>query len=134
MTACLILLGALIVAGILLKTFHKEEPESIAETEEIGSDDKASDDEAECCGTHLICSKINTGRLSPVEYYDDEELDAYKGKRADEYSPDEVEEFRDVLLSLIPADIAGWGQSLEKRGIEMPLSLRDEYILLLGDQ
>ena len=128
MTACLILLGALIVVGLVLRLFHRPDAEpASAETH-----DRAESED--CCGLHEICEKINVGRLAPAEYYDDEELDRFSGQSADSYTPEEVDEFREVLLSLLPSDVAGWGNSLEKRGINLPLSLRDEYILLLTEK
>ena len=34
-----------------------------------------------------------------IEYYDDEELDQYKGRPSDSYNDDEVQHFADVLFS-----------------------------------
>lgn len=70
-------------------------------------------------------------KLAPVEYYDDEELDRFSGREAEDYTSDEIDEFRDIMLSLLPADVEGWGISLEKRGISLPSALADEYLLLL---
>lgn len=130
MIACVILLSALVVTGIVLRLLHKEDvpaagEDAPRETTTVGSD------ETECCGTHAVCIKINDSRLGAVEYFDDEELDRYAGRKANAYSDEEVDEFRDVLLTLLPADVGPWGASLEKRGIELPLSLRDEFIILL---
>lgn len=66
----------------------------------------------------------------PVEYYDDEELDAYKGRRSDNYSDDEASEFADVLETLRPEDVKPWNRSLILRGINMPDQIKDEYIAL----
>lgn len=51
----------------------------------------------------------------PVEYYDDEELDAYKGRRSDNYSDDEASEFADVLETLRPEDVKPQPQSYPPR-------------------
>ena len=85
-----------------------------------------------CCGRHLICEKS----LSPlpgekIEYYDDEELDRFEGKAPDAYAPEEIDEVRDVMLTLLPQDVAGWVRSLQLRGINLPESLRDELFILL---
>lgn len=87
-----------------------------------------------CCGRHLICEKS----LSPlpgeeIVYYDDEELDRFAGKDADAYTPEEVEEIRDVMMTLLPADVPGWARSLQLRKIELPAVLRDEFFLLLEE-
>lgn len=87
-----------------------------------------------CCGRHLVCEKS----LSPepgekILYYDDEELDAYAGRPADSYSDGELEEFRDVMTTLRPEELAPWARSLQLRQIQLPLPLRDEFFLLLED-
>ncbi|MDE6511935.1 MAG: phospholipase [Muribaculaceae bacterium] len=85
-----------------------------------------------CCGLHAICEK--TGRINePAVYYDDEELDRFAGRSADGYTDEETEEFRDVLLTLLPADAPGWTVSLEKRRINLPSDLRPELELLLSE-
>ena len=85
-----------------------------------------------CCGLHSICEK--TGQINePPGYYDDEELDRFSGRAATDYTDEETEEFRDVLLTLLPADAPGWTVSLEKRRIKLPDPLRPELELLLAE-
>lgn len=85
-----------------------------------------------CCGLHAICEK--TGQVNePPVYYDDEELDRYAGRDADDYSDAEIEEFRDVLLTLLPSDAPGWAVSLERRRINLPSPLLPELNLLLSE-
>lgn len=36
----------------------------------------------------------------PIEYFDDEELDAFKGRPSDKYTDEEIERFAEVLESL----------------------------------
>ncbi len=40
------------------------------------------DEEEECCGMHITCEKdsLLAGISKSIEYYEDEELDAYKGR------------------------------------------------------
>lgn len=87
-----------------------------------------------CCGMHLVCEK--TG-LSPVSdeivYYDDEELDRFKGRESESYSPEETEEFRDVLMTLLPEDVAGWARSITLREIALPPEVRDELLMIVSD-
>lgn len=71
--------------------------------------------------------------VKEVEYYDDEELDAYKGRRSDSYSDNEAEAFADVLYSMRPQEVKGWARSLSLRGIEVPDQLKDELLMLMSD-
>ena len=87
-----------------------------------------------CCGLHLVCEK--TG-LSPIDteiiYYDDEELDRFIGRAPDDYTDEEREEFRDVLLTLLPEDVAGWARSISLRKIELPEDVRDELLMIVSE-
>ncbi len=88
--------------------------------------------EQECCGAHEICEK--TGKYNPQfkpDYYDDEELDAYKGISPDDYTDEQIAEFDDVLMTMSEKDVAGWLKSLTMRGIELPYSVREKAILIL---
>ena len=66
----------------------------------------------------------------PIEYFDDEELDAFKGRTADSYSDDEVEQFAYILHTMQPEEVAAWCHSLLLRGINLPEELRDEMMML----
>ena len=68
----------------------------------------------------------------PIEYFDDEELDAFKGKASDSYGDDEVEQFADVLYTMRQDEVAAWCRSLHLRGIELPDQLKDEVFALLS--
>ena len=85
-----------------------------------------------CCGLHAICEKTGQINESPV-YYDDEELDRFAGRAATDYTDEETEEFRDILLTLLPSDAPGWTVSLEKRRINLPDPLLPELELLLSE-
>ena len=60
-----------------------------------------------------------------VEYYDDEELDQYKGRPSDSYND------ADVLFSLRPEDARGWARSLSLREINLPDALKDDLFALI---
>ncbi len=66
----------------------------------------------------------------PVEYFDDEELDQYRGRQSDEYTDDETGQFAEVLETLRPDEVKPWGRSLLLRGINMPNGIKDEFIAL----
>ena len=89
--------------------------------------------DSECCGQHQICEKesLLAAVSKQIEYYDDEELDRFKGRPSDE---EEIEEFRDILYSMQEVDVAGWSRSLQLRGIELPDELKDELFLIVGER
>ena len=66
-----------------------------------------------------------------VEYYDDEELDRFKGKESNEYTDDEAEEFSEVLYTMRPDEAKGWNRSLILRGINIPNQIKDELIAMI---
>lgn len=71
--------------------------------------------------------------LRDIVYYDDEELDKYKGRLSDSYDSHETEEFAEVLYSLQKGEVKGWGRSLVLRNISLPDELKDDYIMLSED-
>lgn len=90
----------------------------------------------DCCGQHEVCEKesLLAAVSKAVEYYDDEELDRFAGRRADSYDMRETDEFEEILTTLRSEDVAGWVRSLQLRGIELPEALRDEVILIVGER
>ena len=92
------------------------------------------DDDDECCGEHEVCEKgkIKRALRTDIEYFDDEELDAYRGTPSDEYDDEAVEEFREVLYTMDPKEIDDWLKSLELRKVALPDALKDEVFMLLG--
>ena len=90
----------------------------------------------ECCGQHETCEKdsLLAAVSRGIEYYDDEELDRFKGRTSDDYTDDEVEEFREVMFTCQDDEVAGWCRSLQLRGIELPNELKDELFLIIGER
>ncbi len=84
---------------------------------------------------HITCEKgsLLAAVSDKAEYYDDEELDAYIGRGAQDYDDEEIERFRDVLLTLLPDDIAGWARSIQLRGIELPAPVREELLMIVAE-
>lgn len=93
-------------------------------------------EEAECCGQHQTCEKdsLLAAVSKQIEYYDDEELDRFRGRAADEYNDDEVNEFREILYTLQEIEVAGWLRSLLLREIELPDAIKDEAFLIVGER
>ena len=69
-----------------------------------------------------------------ITYYDDQELDAFAGRDENGYTADEEEQWRDVLYTLMPADLLGWGQSIKHRGLVMPAAIRQEFLQLAAER
>ena len=69
-----------------------------------------------------------------IEYYDDEELDRFRGRQADEYTAAEADEFREVLYTMRPDEVAGWARSLQLRAVELPDEVKDEVYLIVGER
>ena len=84
---------------------------------------------------HEVCEKesLLAAVSEEIEYYEDEELDRFRGTPSDAYTPDDVEEFRYVLETMREDEVAGWIRSLQLRGLELPDSLKDEVIMIVGE-
>lgn len=88
-----------------------------------------------CCGQHTTCEKdslLNTF-IEEIDYFDDEELDRYKGRTAEEYSASEVDEFREIFYTMNDEDKPRWIRSLLKREIDIPNQIKDEIFLIIND-
>ncbi len=130
MIAALIILAALIAVGAALYIHHRLNP---APPTESASAEVA--EQEECCGQHAVCERdsLLAAVSSEIVYYDDEELDRFRGRMPESYTPDECEAFRDVLLTLLPEDVAGWGRSIQLRGIQLPDAVRDEFLMMVAE-
>lgn len=89
---------------------------------------------AGCCGRHTRCERLPMSVDERAVYYDDEELDAYRGTASDAYPETATDAFRDVLYTMRETEIAGWLQSLRQRGLQLPDALKDEVLLIVGEQ
>ena len=144
MKGALIILLALVIVGGVLYMFHLRDlrkgkaqaptigpmPDRPAPT---GSDPT---EESVCCGMHVTCEKDS---LLPevsreIEYFDDEELDAFRGREPESYTDEEIEQFPDVLLTLLPTDIAPWARSIQLRGITLPMAVREELLMIVAEE
>lgn len=93
-------------------------------------------EDMECCGQHETCEKdsLLAAISKQIEYYDDDELDRFRGKESNSYSEKEVDEFRDVLYTMKDDEVAGWVRSLQLRSVEIPDDLKDEVFLIVGER
>ena len=90
---------------------------------------------SECCGQHDVCERdsLLAAVSKNIEYYDDEELDAYQGFSSDEYDEKAIEDFREVLYTMLETDVAGWLRSLQLRNINLPDPIKDEVFLIIEE-
>ncbi len=116
----LVVLGLLAALGTALAQRHDDTPEPPLAT---------GTDCATCSGTDSRCEQLCMMEAldKDIEYYDDEELDAYRGRPSDSYTPEETELFAEVLETLQPHEVKPWARSLALRGINMPNGIKDEF-------
>ena len=146
MKGALIILGVIIAIGVILylgELRHRrkeearlaEEPAATADSEETSPQPaESAEQEDGCCGLHLVCEKDSLSPMSAeIEYYDDEELDRFIGRDGSDYTPEEVEEFRDVMMTLRADDVLGWARSITQRRLELPSDVRDELMILVNE-
>ncbi len=133
MLAAIILIGILVAVGLPLwvmdRRRHRDDDDSDAVVEPV---DVCTDD---CCTTHDVCpsQQLLADLDREAMYYDDEHLDRYAGRDASDYTDEEMEQFRDVLYTLLPSDRLGWFRSLKKRNITLPSPILDEFLSLAGE-
>lgn len=143
MKPAIILLSILVAGGAIVWLidrlfYHRDasEDSNVGEPDDMGSN-RSNGCADEGCGLRSICptEQILAGECrQEVIYYDDEELDNFMGRDATSYSPEEEEQWRDVLYTLQTSDLLGWGQSIKHRGLVMPTAIREEFMHLAGEQ
>lgn len=88
-----------------------------------------------CNGENDKCEQecMMEAATKDIEYYDDEELDVFRGRESDSYTEQEVEQFSEVLYTMRPNEVKGWTRSLTLRGLNLPNQLKDEVFALTDD-
>ncbi len=127
---------AMVVIGVILYIHDRltrkpgDSQDGIVKHDEQGA---CNDD---CCGIHDVCpSEMMLRHINdPIEYYDDEDLDAFRGREPNDYSDDELEQWRDVLYTLKHEELIAWERSIKKRGILMPEVIKDELLSMANDK
>lgn len=71
--------------------------------------------------------------VKDIEYFDDEELDAFRHRHSDSYTDEEAEMFAEVVYTMRADEVAAWCRSLNLRGIELPDQIKDEVMMLMND-
>lgn len=123
----LLLIGVATIGLIVFMICHTKKEEK-QETESIPNPN------LECCGAHEICEAETLLTLKEeIIYYSDEELDRFQGVESEAYDKKEIEEFRDVLLTLQMHEVTGWLKSLQLRRIEIPTTIREEALMIVEE-
>ncbi len=122
----------MVVIGLILYIHDRitnKPDDAPQEPQQEASHDDCND---ECCGINEVCpSEMMLKHIDdPVAYYEDEELDTFRGRDATNYSDDELEQWRDVLYTLKHDELLAWERSVKKRGIAMPEVIKQELISL----
>ena len=123
-------IGALIVLALFaaittLFTKKKEgEPDVVMPTSGDCSSCDCTDDKCE-----QVCMMEAATR--EIEYYDDEELDRFRGRQSNQYTDEEAEEFANILYTMQPQEAKGWNRSLILREINVPNQIKDELITMI---
>ena len=88
----------------------------------------------DCCGAHEVC-EVEEMLKDPekVIYYEDEELDRFRGMQPEQYDARQIDEFRDVLYTLKEDEIKKWLISVDRRHIQLPSILKQEALMMLTE-
>ena len=92
------------------------------------SHDHHDGEDGTCCCKHTNCAK---GYDNSNLYFDDEELDRFKGVKPEDYTEADIEEFRQVLYTMREDEVENWAHCIETRGIELPVEIKEEILLML---
>ena len=131
----LILIGVILL-GLIDGYFYNRNLRKKIEKGELEETPEVKPVDGTCCGQHAVCEKesLLAAVSKQIEYYDDEELDRFKGRSSASYSEEETNEFREIMYTMKEDEVAGWCRSLQLRGIEFPDGLKDELFLIVGER
>ena len=125
-------IGSLLILAIIAAIATKLTKQKVGEPDVVMP---TSGDCSSCDGTDDKCEQVcmMEAATKDVEYYDDEELDRFRGRESDQYTDEEVEEFATVLYTMQPKEVKGWNRSLILREINLPNQIKDELIAMIED-
>lgn len=125
----IIIVSLFTLVGIAILVRENKKRAKTEDTEEI-----ASTPASDCCGAHDVC-EVEEIFLDEtiIEYYDDEELDAFKNKDEKQYTSNQIDQFREILYTLKTNEIRYWLLSIERRQIKLPTILLSEARMLLAE-
>ena len=125
-------IGSLLILAIIAAIATKLTKQKVGEPDVIMP---TSGDCSSCDGTDDKCEQVcmMEAAVKDIEYYDDEELDRFRGRQSDQYTDEEVEEFATVLYTMQPKEVKAWNRSLILREINLPNQIKDELIAMIED-
>ena len=131
-----LILAGVVLAGMTAGFFYNRNIRKKIEKGELKEAPEVRTVDGECCGQHAVCEKesLLAAVSRQIEYYDDEELDRFKGRPSNSYTEEETNEFRDIMYTMKEEEVAGWCRSLQLRGVEFPDGLKDELFLIVGER
>lgn len=131
-----VILIEVVIFGLIAGYFYNRNIQKKIERGELDKAPEIVEVDSECCGQHETCEKdsLLAAVSKQIEYYDDEDLDRFRGYPSDGYTEEEIEEFRNVMFTMQEVEVAGWCRSLQLRGIEFPDELKDELFLIVGER
>ena len=125
------------IGGIYAARFRRRQENSCSE-DKAAVDDKREKENCDAtgCGVNCFCDDQALQRAvkTELEYFDDEELDAYKGLAADAYTEEQINLFQEVLTTLQEGEVGDWLRSLDLRGINLPDALKDEAFMRMEEE
>jgi hypothetical protein len=126
------LLLALVGLGIIAAVFEILSRRKGKKQKVIEPQDSAC---TSCTGWDPSCEQecMIKAAVQEIEYFDDEELDRFKGRPSDQYTDAEIEEFSEVMNTMKPEEVKDWNRSLILRDIQVPDQIKDELIELIND-
>ena len=132
----LALLGGIAALTHFLRNRHYQKLVEKGELTEEDVPAEINPADMECCGQHEICEKesLLAAISKQIEYYDDEELDRFRGREGNDYTETETEEFRNILYTMHSEEVAGWVRSLQLRQVNLPDDVKDEVFLIVGER
>lgn len=122
-----VLLGAVLWAVRYLRQYRQDTegtPEEVQMCEATGDACFGG----EYCHVHR---HLKAHRNLP-QYYEDEELDRFRGKKPEDYTEEETSEWAEVLTTLRPEEVFGWVGSIHRRGLHIPVGLRPQLKSMLA--
>lgn len=110
----IVLLGVVLYAFCKwqLRRYATEEPQPKGGSADCAS---CSESATEC---KAACLGVKEGVR--IEYFDDEDLDIFRGRKQESYTEEETAEFLYVLDTMRREDIRPWLKSLSLRSIHLP--------------
>ena len=136
-SALVVLILAVAIPSLIgHKRYKKRVEEGTAKPNETSPPEVTKDVPTECCGQHATCERdsLLAAVSKEIIYYDDEELDRFKGRESDQYTDEEAEEFATIFYELREVEVAGWVRSLQLRQVNLPEQLMDEVLLVVRER